>query len=52
MQDLYVVFSMDGDEFEHTRLVIAGDRADAITTHRENFPECKVTGVFPNGKRT
>jgi hypothetical protein len=51
MQDHYTVFSTDGDAQQHTRLIIAGDKADAITTHREHFPGCKVTGVFPNGTR-
>jgi hypothetical protein len=52
MQDHYTVFSTDGDDQQHARLVIAGDIADAIKTHRQHFPGCKVTGVFANGKRT
>jgi hypothetical protein len=51
MHDHYMVFSTDGDEQQHTRLVIAADERDAIATHREHFPGCKVTGVVPNGKR-
>jgi len=55
MHDHYTVFSTDSDEQQHTRLVIAADKRDAINTHREHFPGCKVigvikvTGVIPNG---
>jgi hypothetical protein len=51
MQDLYAVYSTDGDELQHIRLVIAGDTADAISTHRENYPGNKVIGVFPDSQR-
>ena len=50
MKDLYAVYSTDCDELQHIRLVIAGDRADAIKTHRENYPDNKVIGVFPNSE--
>jgi hypothetical protein len=51
MHDHYTVFSTDGDELQRTRLVIAADKVDAIKTHREHFPGCRVTGVFAKGKR-
>jgi hypothetical protein len=51
MQDVYAVYSTEGDDLLHIRLVIAGDRADAIATHRENYPDNKVIGVFPNSER-
>ena len=52
MHDHYTVFSTQGDPLlQHTRLVIAADKRDAIKTHREHFPDFKVTGVIPNGKR-
>jgi hypothetical protein len=52
MHDHFTVFSTESDELlQHTRLVIAADERDAIKTHREHFPGCKVTGVMPNGKR-
>jgi hypothetical protein len=48
MHDHYTVFSTDGDEQQHTRLVIATDKVNAIKVHREHFPGCRVTGVIPN----
>ena len=41
MHDHYTVFSTDGHEHQHTRLVIAADKRDAIKTHREHFPAAK-----------
>jgi len=51
MRDVYAVYCTEGDEVLQIRLVIAGDRADAIATHRENYPGNKVIGVFPNSER-
>jgi hypothetical protein len=50
MHDHYTVFSTNGDAQRHTRVVIAGDKADAIKTHREHFPGCQVIGVLPNAR--
>jgi hypothetical protein len=51
MQDVFVVYSVDADELQHIRLVIACDRADAIMTHRQNYPANKVIGVFSDNER-
>ena len=51
MHDHYTVFSTNGDNQQHTRLVIAADKRDAIKTHQEHFPASKVTGVTPYGER-
>ena len=50
MQHVFAVYSIDADELQHIRLVIACDRADAIMTHRQNYPGSKVVGVFPENE--
>ena len=51
MQHVFAVYSIDADELQHIRLVIACDRAEAIMKHREHYPGSKVIGVFPNNER-